>query len=127
MSKRNEDSIERFFRKAASQHDSSYMERDWQKMEKLLDDEANKVAAVKFQNMKRGFLTGSVVTGIVAIIYFLMSTQQHPESRLLTDGSLVQKQAVASAEAPTEERKENQATASLFSESDSKQNTDAII
>lgn len=126
MSKRNEDSIERFFRKAASQHDSSHMERDWQKMEKLLDDEANKVAATKFHNMKRGFLTGTVVTGIVAIIYFL-STQQHPETRLLTDGSLVQKQAVASAEAPVLEQKENQATATLFSESNVEQNNNAVV
>src|SRR5690349_20188534 len=100
MSKKNDDSIESFFRKAVAQQDNSYMDRDWQKMEKLLDAEAAKLTVLKLQRIKRGILTGTVLTGIITLVYFLVLNQQHPESRLLTDGSLMQKQAVERAEAP---------------------------
>jgi hypothetical protein len=46
MSKKNEDSIERFFRKAVKQYDTPFMEGDWQKMEKMLDEEAIERAAI---------------------------------------------------------------------------------
>lgn len=44
MSKKNDDSIERFFQKAASQQDNSHVDQDWRAMEKLLDD--NQAAAI---------------------------------------------------------------------------------
>lgn len=39
MSRNNDDGIERFFRKATNQSDSSHLKEDWRKMEKMLDDE----------------------------------------------------------------------------------------
>jgi hypothetical protein len=118
MSKKNEDSVERFFRKAVEQHDDTFMQRDWQKMEKMLDAEAAKVTVAKFQRLKKVIFRGTVVTGIIALVYFLVIDQQHPESRLLTD-ALEKKQAVAGEEAPTTEPgTENPSTATLFPKTD---------
>jgi hypothetical protein len=118
MSKKNEDSVERFFRKAVEQHDDTFMQRDWQKMEQMLDAEAAKVTVAKFQRLKKAIFRGTVVTGIIALVYFLVIDLQHPESRLLTD-ALVKKQAVAGAEAPTTKPgTENPSTATLFPETD---------
>jgi hypothetical protein len=114
MSKKNEDSVEQFFRKATAQQDNTFMQRDWEKMEKLLDAEAAKVTVARFQRIKRAIFTGTVITGFVTLVYFLVNTQQHPESRLLTDG-LLQEQAVAGEEAPTTKPgKEYPSTAALL-------------
>lgn len=115
MSKKNDDSVERFFRKAVAQQDDTFMQRDWEKMEKLLDAEAAKATVARFQRIKKAIFRGAAVTAIVAVVYFFMNDKvQHPESRLLTD-ALVKEQAVAGAEAPTTKPKEIPSTASLFS------------
>jgi hypothetical protein len=100
MSKKNDDSVERFFRKAVAQQDDTFIQRDWEKMEKLLDAEAAKTTVARYQRIKRVIFRSAAVTGILAVVYFLVSNQQHPESRLVTD-ALVQESAVAGAEAPT--------------------------
>jgi len=41
MSRKNEDSIERFFRKAVNQSDTRYREADWKSMEAMLDAEGS--------------------------------------------------------------------------------------
>lgn len=40
MSKKSDDSIERFFKKAVAQQDLSHLDADWKNMEKMLDDRA---------------------------------------------------------------------------------------
>jgi hypothetical protein len=118
MSKKNDDSVERFFRKAVAQQDDTFIQRDWEKMEKLLDAEAAKATVARYQRIKRAIFRGATVTGILALVYFLVSNQQHPESRLVTD-ALVQESAVAGAEAPTTKpRTEYPSTATLLPKRD---------
>src|SRR5687768_11829122 len=119
MSKRNEDSVEKFFRKATSQYDNSFVKQDWEKMEKLLDQRAGQRAAARSKNLRRTAFTGAVITGIMVFVYFLVLNQDHPESRLLADESLPkQVQAAAGAEVPIQEQKKENPSAALLSLND---------
>lgn len=53
MSKKDDDSVEQFFRKAAGQYDTQYNDRDWQKLEQRLDEEAARLALVDARRMAR--------------------------------------------------------------------------
>ena len=115
MSKKNEDSVESFFRKAVDHYDNKFIASDWQKMEKLLDQEAARTASTGNRNLRRGAITGAVITGIIIVVYFLAIDQDHPESRLPVDGLKKEVQAAAGAEAPdkAETKKENPSAALL--------------
>lgn len=119
MSKRNEDSVEKFFRKAAAQYDKTFIEKDWQKMEKLLDADATQRSAMQSGKLKRAAMTGTGITGIIIILYFLVFDHSHPESRLIAGDVIKQKQAAAGAKAPVHQQKtEKNPSAALFSQSD---------
>lgn len=79
MSKKSEDNIERFFRKAAGQYDSSteFREDDWRKMEKMLDDEAERAAAAKFRRRRVGGFGAGIVI-LLSALYFFRDDFQSP-------------------------------------------------
>lgn len=65
MSQQNEDSIERFFRKAVVQQDKTFMERDWASMEKMLDEQALLNASQKKGNAKSLIATAVAITALI--------------------------------------------------------------
>jgi hypothetical protein len=71
MSKKSDDSIERIFRQALTHYETTFRESDWLKMEKMLDEEAVRMALVRSKRIKGiGFaLTGLTVLFIA--VYFL--------------------------------------------------------
>jgi hypothetical protein len=71
MSKKSDDSIERIFRQALTHYDTTFRESDWLKMEKMLDDDAMRMAVIRSKRIKGiGFaLTGLTVLFIA--VYFL--------------------------------------------------------
>jgi hypothetical protein len=73
MSKRNEDSVERFFQKAVTQDDIPFRESDWQKMEKMLDERDAKAAAVRASHLRRAAYSLLILALIIpAAVYWLM-------------------------------------------------------
>ena len=71
MSKKNEDSVERFFRKAARQYDNSFRASDWQKLEKMLDEKAAETTVLRTRTLKRTVLSLAGGAIIFVAIYFL--------------------------------------------------------
>jgi hypothetical protein len=71
MSKKSDDSIERIFRQALTQYDSTFQESDWLKMEKLLNEEANRRAAARSKRIKGTAYTLTGLTGLIIAVYFL--------------------------------------------------------
>jgi hypothetical protein len=71
MSKKSDDSIERIFRQAITQFDTTFKEGDWLKMEKLLDEEAYRRAAVRSKRIKGTAFTLTGLAGLITLVYFL--------------------------------------------------------
>ena len=71
MSKKSDDSIERIFRQAITQYDTTFQESDWVKMEKLLNEEANRRAAARSKRIKGTAYTLTGLTGLIIAVYFL--------------------------------------------------------
>jgi hypothetical protein len=71
MSKKSDDSIERIFRQALTQYDTTFQESDWVKMEKLLNEEANRKAAARSKRIKGIAYTLTGLTGLIIAVYFL--------------------------------------------------------
>ncbi|WP_276374161.1 hypothetical protein [Chryseolinea sp. H1M3-3] len=71
MSKKSDDSIERIFRQALTQYDTTFRESDWLKMEKMLDEEANRRAAARSKRFKGTAFTLIGLTGLIIAVYFL--------------------------------------------------------
>ena len=71
MSKKSDDSIERIFRQALTQYDTTFQESDWVKMEKLLNEEANRRAAARSKRIKGTAYTLTGLTGLIIAVYFL--------------------------------------------------------
>jgi len=72
MSKKNDDSIERIFRKVLTQYEPTFVESDWLKMEKMLDDEASRRAAIRSKRIKGAAYTITGLMGLVVAVYFLV-------------------------------------------------------
>ena len=71
MSKKSDDSIERIFRQALTQYDTTFQESDWVKMEKLLNEEANRRAAARSKRIKGIAYALTGLTGLIIAVYFL--------------------------------------------------------
>jgi hypothetical protein len=71
MSKKSDDSIERIFRQALTQYDTTFREDDWLKMEKMLKEEANRRAAARSKRIKGTAYTVTGLTGLIIAVYFL--------------------------------------------------------
>ncbi len=71
MSKNNEDSIERFFQKAANQSDASHLNEDWQKMESMLDERMGAEAIIKKRMVRQGITVAAITAVIVAAISYM--------------------------------------------------------
>ncbi|HEY0743816.1 MAG TPA: hypothetical protein VGD40_20265 [Chryseosolibacter sp.] len=68
MSQQNEDSIDRFFRKAVVQQDKTFMERDWARMEKMLDEQSF-IDASRSRGKARSLITKAVVTAVLTLFF----------------------------------------------------------
>src|SRR3990170_406834 len=71
MSKKNDDSIERIFRKAVTQYEPTFVESDWLKMEKMLDEEASRRAAIRSKRIRGAAYTLTGLVGLIVAVYFL--------------------------------------------------------
>ena len=71
MSKKSDDSIDRIFRQALTQYDTKFHEDDWLKMEKLLNEEAERKAAARSRRIKGTAYTLTGLTGLFIAVYFL--------------------------------------------------------
>ena len=71
MSKKSDDSIDRIFRQALTQYDTKFHEDDWLKMEKLLNEEAQRKAAARSKRIRGTAFTLTGLTGLFIVVYFL--------------------------------------------------------
>jgi hypothetical protein len=71
MSKKSDDSIDRIFRQALTQYDTKFHEDDWLRMEKLLNEEAQRRAAARSKRIKGTAYTLTGLTGLFIVVYFL--------------------------------------------------------
>jgi hypothetical protein len=71
MSKKSDDSIDRIFRQALTQYDTKFHEDDWLKMEKLLNEEAQRRVAARSKRIKGTAYTLIGLTGLFIVVYFL--------------------------------------------------------
>ena len=71
MSKKTDDSIDRIFRQALTHYDTKFHEDDWLKMEKLLNEEAERKAAARSKRIKGTAYTLTGLTGLFIVVYFL--------------------------------------------------------
>ncbi len=99
MSKKNDDSLERFFRKAVNQQDDTFLEKDWQSMEKLLDERAIESAAGNAGSFTRKAIILSGVAAIILSVYFFMPKSDHPG---VGDDPAKEQQVAAVVEAPVQ-------------------------
>lgn len=113
MSKKNEDSLERFFRKAVSQHDTTFRESDWLKMEKMLEEKAAERAALRLANLKR---VGYSLAGLAIILTGIYFLTLDGNSSMSTEEVLPgQVQVAAGEEAPVTDHEKEKPAASLHS------------
>lgn len=68
MSQKNEDSIDKFFRKAVVQQDKTFLERDWQRLEQMLDERDMTVAATRAGGIKKAMK----VSALLMILSFML-------------------------------------------------------
>jgi hypothetical protein len=82
MSKKNNDSIEEFFKKGVRKSDITFRESDWQKMERMLDEKAMVGSASTSRPLKR-IIIGAVIVALLSSLYFLIpgSEQESLPSR----------------------------------------------
>src|SRR5688500_14703302 len=113
MSKKNDDNIEKFFRKAVRQQDIRFVESDWKKMEEMLDAAPALRPGAVLTNLKRAAL---VLTGILLLsgsIYFQGFYYQNIDQ--VKDSPLQKTQAAAGKEVPQQDIEDDPAV-SLLSE-----------
>lgn len=109
MSKKNDDSIEKFFRKAVNQYDASFRESDWKAMEKMLDEQEATRPGVAGRNVKRAAiaLAGALILSVGVYFITLYDSDDSAED-------VPQKtQVVAGKESPQTET--NKSAANLLS------------
>jgi hypothetical protein len=117
MSKKNEDSVERFFRKAASSYDTSYKESDWQKMEKMLDERDAAAAAIRTKRIQRTIVSAVVGTAVIFTLYLL--TFDRNKSQVAQVETPKQMQVATDKRSPLrDEGDKEKSVASLHSSSD---------
>src|SRR5690349_7965246 len=71
----DDDGLKQFFKKVARQQHVDYDERDWQKMEKMLDAENAREAAVRSARW-RGAAIGFALLSLGLLTYFFVSRPQ---------------------------------------------------
>ena len=92
MSKKSDDSIERIFRQALTQYDTTFKESDWLKMEQLLNEDMKRRAAIRSKRIKGTAFTLTGLTGLFIAVYFLAFNDPSRSTRTLND-SVVEMQA----------------------------------
>lgn len=103
MSKRDEDSLESFFRKAVNQSDSSFMEQDWVDMERKLDADPA-TSPVRISRIRtRRVVVAATTLAVMLSVYFLSLRN---DRALVGEPGSTEKQAAASAVIP---KQDNQA------------------
>jgi hypothetical protein len=70
MSKKSDDSIERIFRQALTQYETTFKESDWLKMEHLLNEDLKRRAAIRSKRIKGTAFTLTGLTGLIIAVYF---------------------------------------------------------
>jgi hypothetical protein len=76
MSKRDNDSLEEFFRKATRQHDVEYNEADWKKLERMLDEQQPLRRAGWFATHGRKVMASlAFLIGVIAVLVLLSDRQ----------------------------------------------------
>lgn len=111
MSKKSDDSLEHFFRKAVKQYDEPFMEEDWRKMEKMLDEKAVRDAAVRTKRIRQYTASSIAVLLLVSAVYFTGFYTGTPDETLPVKGS-------ASADSETLKEEGHQNPSALISSSD---------
>ncbi|MFZ6009620.1 MAG: hypothetical protein ACOYXT_04670 [Bacteroidota bacterium] len=124
MSRRNEDSIERLFRKVVLRHDTTFEEGDWTKMEAMLDRDARERAAIRSKRVRRGVYTVAGLIGVVTAVYFLSSgdlsnadsdlAKSIDRSTVSSNGSPKPWQAADHAQHPRNGQKNDNSSAALL-------------
>ena len=76
MSRKDNDSLEDFFRKATHQHDVEYNEADWKKLERMLDEQQPMRPVGWFRAHGRKALAGLAVAAVVATVFLLLPERQ---------------------------------------------------
>ena len=107
MSQKSEDSIERFFRKGLVQQDKTFMERDWERMEKMLDDRAMTAASTRAARVRTATRVGIMVT-LMSFLVLIGVEKEHWQSA-------VQMQAAVGAVGPRIKVKAQKPAADLHS------------
>ncbi len=92
MSKKSDDSIERIFRQALTQYDTTFKESDWLKMEHLLNEELKRRAAIRSKRIKGTAFTLTGLTGLIIAVYFL-AFNDPSRSKMTLNDSVVEMQA----------------------------------
>jgi hypothetical protein len=79
--KMDNDSMEDFFRKATSQYDQGFNEGDWQRMEKMLDEELVRSAAARLRNIRLFSISAVVLTVLGVLTYFFWLPKAIPDGQ----------------------------------------------
>ncbi len=120
MSKKNDDSIERIFRKAVTQYEPTFVESDWLKMEKMLDEEANRRAVVRSKRIRGTAYLATGLMGLIVAVYFLAFNNPSDSVEGLSRLS-PELRAEEDHRSNGNEEKENSSSGLLSSETDSAQ------
>lgn len=113
MSKKSEDNLESFFRKAVNQSDSSFMERDWQAMEKKLNEDPT---TGTFYRNRSKITKIAVTTTAMAVLFAAYFFTLRTDQPLVGGEDSTKRQAAAGVDVPKqrdEDKEENQ-TADLL-------------
>jgi Na+-transporting methylmalonyl-CoA/oxaloacetate decarboxylase gamma subunit len=76
----DDDGLKQFFSKVAKQHNINYDERDWQKMEKMLDAENARVASLRSTRWKAAAIGFGLLSLSLLIYFFVTMPQASPSS-----------------------------------------------
>jgi hypothetical protein len=130
MSKKTDDSIEKFFRKAVSRYDNRFRESDWQKMEQMLDAQSSlKNNGGAFRTIKRAAYGFAALILLSGAVYFLTLNKENSSENKLSESKnspLREMQAAAEKKALEEEENEINSTAGLLSSEPSSEKTEAL-
>lgn len=120
MSKESKDNLEQFFRKAVAKHDLQFREKDWEKMEKMLDQDPLQRKAILLQKRRKIVYSLVGVAGLFIGIYFFSFRSSEDISRAIATESTEQKQAAEDPKALGQNHSNDNPSASLLFESESK-------